>query len=204
MTDEPALHTTEPVEAPGPAPLPLLRAEAINAAPMLAQLAAHQDAWTAKFDDGDITAKEFRTGLTAIEERKDAIKWEKNKAELAHQMAESQRLNQWAGTVKDFMGTTGKQIGANRNANGSPGPLLIAFDEAVKKAHSDPANRGLSDKAILAKAHRTFTDDLHATFGQPEPSMGGADLASLNRLGPIELEDALLNMTAAERDAYLA
>ncbi len=196
MTDEPNIRTADPAEAPEPAPLPLLRAEAINAGPMLAQLAAQQDVWTGKFDDGDITAKEFRAGLNAIEERKDAIKWEQKKAALAEEMAEGQRFNQWAGAVKDFMETTGKQIAANR-------PLLVAFDAEVRKAHGDPANRGLSDRAILAKAHRKFRDDLDTSIGRSDSTVGGADLASLNKLGPIELEDALLNMTPQEREDYL-
>jgi hypothetical protein len=197
MTDETNIPAVEH-EAAAPAPLPLLHADAIDAAPMLAQLAAHEDAWTAKFDDGDITAKEFRAGLNAITDRKDAIKWEKQKADLAREMSDGQRHNQWAGAVKDFMSTTGKQVAKSY-------PAMVALDAAVKKAHADPANRGLSDKAILSKAHRMFRDDLQTAFGPSETSMGGGvDHASLGRLGPIELEDALLAMTAQERDAYLA
>jgi hypothetical protein len=203
MNDENTLPNVEH-EAAAPAPLPLLHADAIDAAPMLAQLAAHEDAWTAKFDDGDITGREYSAGLKTLTDRRDEIKWTSRKAELAQEMSDGQRFNQWAGAVKDFMATTGKQIGSDVRPNGAPGPLLIAFDDTVKKAHADPANRGLSDKAILAKAHRTFRADLETTFGQPESTSGGVDHASLGRLGPIELEDALLSMTSQERDAYLA
>lgn len=195
MTDETELHNVEH-EAAAPAPLPLLHAEAIDAGPMLAELAAHEDAWTAKFDDGDITAKEFRAGLAAITDRKDAIQWERQKADLAREMAEGQRMNQWAGAVKEFMTTTGANIAKSY-------PAMVALDVAVKKAHSDPANRGLSDKAILSKAHRMFRDDLQTAFGPSERTTGGVDHRSLDKLDPIALEDAVASMTPEERDAYL-
>jgi hypothetical protein len=206
---EPA-HSTEPAdhadenEHAGSVPPPLLRAEALDAAPLLAELASHQDAWATRFDDGDITAKEYAAGLERLADKREEVRWAARKAELAEEMSEAQRFNQWAGAVKDFMTTTGKQIAANVGANGAPGPLLIAFDDAVKKAHADPANRGLSDKAILNKAHRMFRADLDTTFGRPETSMGGVDHGSLAKLGPLELEDALLAMTPREREQYLA
>ncbi len=186
------------------APPPLLRAEALDAGPLLAELAAHQDAWATRFDDGDITAKEYADGLERLADKRDEVKWAARKAELADEMAEGQRFNQWAGAVKDFMETTGKQIATNVDARGAPGPLLIAFDAAVKKAHGDPANRGLSDKAILNKAHRAFRADLDTTFGHSETSRGGGGHVSLDKLGPLELEDALLHMTPREREQYLA
>jgi hypothetical protein len=191
----PAEHVDE-IERIDSVPPPLLRAEALDAGPLLAELASHQDAWAARFDDGDITAKEYAAGLERLADKREEIRWTSRKAELANEMAESQRFNQWAGAVKDFMETTGKQIATN-------GPLLVAFDAEVRKAHADPANRGLSDKAILAKAHRKFRNDLDTTFGRSETSMGGGHV-SLDKLGPIELEDALLHMTPEERQAYLA
>ncbi len=184
--------------------LPPLRAEAVNAAPMLHQLAQYQAEWNEKFDNGDITSREYSDGLNRLADRREEIRWAERKAELSQELVQGQRVNRWAKSVKEFMSTDGARIAANVDANGRPGPLLIGLDAAVKKAHGDPANRGLSDKAILAKAHRAFTDDLHATFGQPERTTGSADLGALNRLGPLELEDALLQMTPAERDAYLS
>ena len=198
----PAEHADE-TERTDRVPPPLLRAEALDAGPLLAELASHQAAWAASFDDGDITAKEYAAGLERLTDKREEIRWTSRKAELANEMAESQRFNQWAGAVRDFMATTGKQIGANMNANGTPGPLLIAFDAAVKRAHADPANNGLSDKSILTKAHRMFRDELDTSVGRSDSTVGSAGLASLNRLGPIELEDALLNMTPQEREAYL-
>lgn len=183
--------------------LPILRAEAPNAGPMLSQLAAYQDEWTAKFDDGDITAKEYAAGLNKLADQREEIRWASRKAELSQQLAQDAQLNRWSKAVKEFMATDGKQIAANVDARGAPGALLIGLDAAVKKAHGDPANRGLSDKAILAKAHREFTNELHSTFGQSERPTGGAALGALSKLGPIELEDALLQMTPQEREAYL-
>ena len=202
----------EPVASIEPAPepterqediLPPLRAEAPNAGPMLAQLAAQQDMWAAKFDDGDITSREYAAGLEKLADKREEIRWASRKAELSQELVQGQRMNNWSKAVQQFMATDGKQIAANVDANGRPGPLLIGLDAAVKKAHGNPVNRGLSDKAILAKAHRAFTDELHATFGRPESPTGGADLGALNKLGPLELEDALLQMTPAERDHYL-
>ena len=191
----PAEHADE-IERSASVPPPLLRAEALDAGPLLAELASHQDAWVARFDDGDITAKEYAAGLERLADKREEIRWTSRKAELAEEMAELQRFNQWAGAVQDFMTTTGKQIAAN-------GPLLVAFDAEVRKAHGDPANRGLSDKAILAKAHRKFRDDLDTSIGRSDSTVGGGRV-SLDKLGPLELEDALLNMTPAEREQYLA
>lgn len=182
----------------------LLHAEAIDAAPLLGQLAQHQADWARKFNDGDITASEFTDGLNRLADRREEIRWASRKAELAEELVQGQRMAGWSKTVKEFMATDGKQLADNVDERGAPGALLRGFDVVVRAEHADPANRGLSDKAILAKAHRKYRDGLEQAFGAPATDMGGRSSASLNNLGPLELEDALLHMTQAERDAYLS
>jgi len=162
-----ALEEVVEPEAPEAAPLPLIRGAAPEKADeQLVDIAAEADALNTKFDDGDITAKEFRAGLDALSERKDAIKWEKNKAALAEEMAEGQRFNQWAGAVQDFMGSTGANIAKNVNEDGTPGPVMVAFDLVVKKVTSSEKYVGMSDKQKLNTAYKLFTDDYNKAFGK--------------------------------------
>ena len=147
-------------EAPEPAPLPLIRGAAPEKADeILAGFDAEDEALNTKFDDGDITAKEFRDGLKATNARREEIKWEQKKSALAEEMAESQRFNQWAGAVQDFMSTTGANIAKSNSA-------MIAFDVVVKGVTSDEKYNGMSDKKKLETAYAMFTDDYNKAFGK--------------------------------------
>ena len=196
-TNIPAVELERRDDAP-----PVLHAQPINAAPLLGELAQHQADWARKFNDGDITASEFTDGLNRLADRREEIRWSARKAELAEELVQGQRMNNWSKAVKEFMATDGKQIAANVDARGAPGALLRGLDAAVKAEHSDPANRGLSDRAIIAKANRKFREGLDQALGAPDQATGRSH-ASLNNLDPIALEDAVAQMTPEERDAYL-
>ena len=155
-----ALEEVVEPEAPEAAPLPLIRGAAPEKADeLLASFDAEDEALNTKFDEGDITAKEFRDGLKATNARREEIKWEQKKAALAEEMSESQRFNQWAGAVRDFMSTTGSSIAKSNSA-------MIAFDVVVKGVTSDEKYNGMSDKKKLETAYKMFTDDYNKAFGK--------------------------------------
>lgn len=106
-----------------------------------------------KFEDGDITAAEYRKGLAAINDERADLKWQQHKAELAADMQQQARVNSWNGVVRDFMATEAAVIAKNQ-------PMLKAFDEYVQRITGDAANVALSDRKMLDKAWGEFQKDM--------------------------------------------
>ena len=135
-------------------PAPVLRARAPeDADTKLAAIDAEATALETRFDDGDITASEYRKGLAEIEEKRGAIRWEKQKAELAGEMQQQARENAWNQSVRDFMTTDGADIAKSK-------AKMIAFDEFVKEVTADPKHANLSDRQQLELAHDLFLKDM--------------------------------------------
>lgn len=106
-----------------------------------------------QFEDGDITAAEYRKGLEAVNAERNALQWQKQKAELAAEMHQQARVNSWNGTVREFMATEAAVISKSQ-------PMLKAFDEYVQTVTGDAANVGLSDRKQLEKAWTDFKKDM--------------------------------------------
>ena len=135
-------------------PAPVLRARAPeDADTKLAAIDAEATALETRFDDGDITASEYRKGLAEIEEKRGAIRWEKQKAELAGEMQQQARENAWNSSVREFMTTDGADIAKSK-------AKMIAFDEFVKEVTADPKHANLTDRQQLELAHDLFLKDM--------------------------------------------
>lgn len=145
--DEEDQLAARPVETP-------LRANApADADDKLKALADKEATLETKFEDGDITAAEYRKGLAAINDERNDLKWQQHKAELAADMQQQARVNSWNGTVRDFMATDAAVIGKNQ-------PMLKAFDEYVQRITGDAANAALSDRKMLEMAWGEFQKDM--------------------------------------------
>lgn len=208
--------------------LPPLRAKAPeNVEEIISAINAEEDALAQKFDDGDITAREYRDGLNKLSNQRDEIRWDQRKAELAREMEDTAKANAWQREVQDFMTTTAANITKSH-------AQMVAFDDIVKKVTADPANLNLSDRAQLDKAYKIYMDDVGAALGvqstppkatqqattravrnvpptlakvpaaEPE-SIDGGKFAALDRLAaadPVAYEAAVAKMSESERSQY--
>lgn len=208
--------------------LPPLRAKAPeNVEEIISAISAEEDALAQKFDDGDITAREYRDGLNKLSNQRDEIRWDQRKADLAREMEDTAKANAWQREVQDFMTSTAANITKSH-------AQMVAFDDIVKKVTADPANLNLSDRAQLEKAYKIYMDDVGAALGvqstppkaaqqtpqravrnvpptlarvpaaEPE-SLDGGKYAALDRLAaadPIAYEAAVAKMSESERSQY--
>jgi hypothetical protein len=154
------------------------------------------------FEDGDITAAEYRRAMREAADKRDEIKWAKQKADLAADMQEQAESRAWSKAVRDFMSTTGAAIKSD--------PMRRTFDRYVRRVTGDAANAHLSDKAQLAKAHRMFTSDMQAGAAEAADAGGGtghADFSAIDRMtdsDPLRAEEALARMSSEEIERYLS
>lgn len=210
--------------------LPPLRAKAPdNADELMSQLAQEEEALAQKFDDGDITAREYRDSINKLNDQRDEIKWATREANLASKMQRQAEENAWHKDVQDFMTTTAANITKSNAA-------MVAFDDIVKKVTADPANANLSNRAQLEKAFKVYNDEMSAAFGikqdqqpaakAPAPApkaarnipptlarvpaaesenLDGGKFANLDRLAamdPAAYEAAVAKMSEAERSQF--
>lgn len=155
-TQEENVELAEPVLSPLQARAPENVQELLNA------IHAEEDALAQKFDDGDITAREYREAINKLNTQREDVNWSVRKAELSREMQETAMLQSWQRDVEEFMNTTAVHITRSHAA-------MVAFDDIVKKITSDPANASISNRAQLEKAFKIYSDEMAATFGvQPQ------------------------------------
>jgi|GEM_PF-3456156 len=139
--------------------LPPLRAKAPeNAEELFNAISAEEDALAQKFDEGDITAKEYRDGLNKLTAQREELNWSARKADLARELEETAKVNAWHKEVQDFMTTRAAHITKSH-------AQMVAFDEIVKKVTADPANMTLSDRAQLEKAYKIYVAEANEALG---------------------------------------
>ncbi|CAJ0860622.1 hypothetical protein AMST5_01319 [freshwater sediment metagenome] len=97
----------------------------------LAVLDEEKAALVQKFDDGEITAREYSEGLEAIADKRNDADWTRRKAEFAREQHQAAVNRNWENSVSKFMTTTGKDITARGEG------ALLAFDSYVKKVTID-------------------------------------------------------------------
>lgn len=218
------------VEAPRVQPVPLIRAEV--PADIEAQKTAietQRDEIAQKFEDGDMTAREFQAENRKLDKQDNDLDWLVRKAELSAETTQAQTEATWYKSTSDFLADH-PEIMKNEL-------VYNAFDAVVRKITGDKANHGLSDRKQLEKAHAEWAEALGITVDpaakpaadkKPAPAAKGKrDLppnlgtvpaatasetddgkyAALDRLietDPLAYEAALAKMTPAESDAYLA
>ncbi|RTL81293.1 MAG: hypothetical protein EKK29_18265 [Hyphomicrobiales bacterium] len=135
-------------------PAPILDTRAPEDLPQrLAALDEQKAELVSRFDDGELTAREYADGLQAIADQRNDLAWERRKAEFARETRDKAIESNWNRAVESFM--RGPAAHITEKGEGA----LLAFDTYVKKVTSDPANSRLSDKAQLTKALKAFEAD---------------------------------------------
>lgn len=210
---------------------PLLVAEApADADAKLTEIGQKKSALSDQFENGDITAKEYQTGLDTLNKEERGIERAVEKAQIAAEMRQQQETNNWLTQVQDF-------ISAKQPEYSTSTVRYMALDAFVRQLGSDPANANMAGAQILAEAHKRVIEDLgeaKPAKGQPQAKAEGQPLkgsqakppktlgkvpasdhndmndgkyAALDRLmdtDPIAFEEKLAGMSPTERDDYLA
>jgi hypothetical protein len=204
---------------------PLLDADAPeDAAEQLEAIARQKEELVQKFDDGELTAKEYQLELDKLAKREREIEQAQFKARLAQEMAEQQQRNAWLATVNQFL---------SEHAEYRQYPLRYkALDLAVRELAAQEENQGLSGREILEKAHEQIVEQFGLARAEddlkPEgkkrrkieapPTLANVPAASatetedgrwakLDRLmetDPERYERELAKLSDADREAYLA
>ena len=199
----------------------------------LSEIATKKEELLTKFDDGDITAKEYQKELDALARQEREIEWAQREAELAGKLEAQRQANEWKATVDSF-------IAANPRYNPEKSESMYKLlDLEVRRVAVTDEFKGRNDAAagreILQRAHENIAKDLGfdakpaakakdtATQAKPKkpdlpPSLHsapaaeqndttGGKFAVLDRLSttdPIGYEEALMKLSDADRNAYLS
>lgn len=225
--------TSEPEATPEPdasAPILVVQPPA-DAEAKLAEISTQKESLHTKFDDGDITAKEYQQQLDALNKQERDIELDLREAKLAEKMEAQRQANDWKATVDSF-------IAENPRYNATTAPRMYQMlDMEVRAVATSDEFKGRTDMAagreILKKAHENLAKELgfDPTAGTKKPTTtagkkadvavpslhnvpaadmsdtGEGKYAALDRLqttNPLAYEEALMKMPQAERDAYLA
>jgi len=165
---------------------PLLAADVPeDAAEQLEAIAKQKEELVQKFDDGELTAKEYQLELDKLAKQEREIEQAQFKAKLAQEMAEQQQRNAWLATVNQFL---------SEHAEYRQYPLRYkALDLAVRELAAQEENQGLSGREILEKAHEQIVEQFGlARTEQDDPKPEGK-----KRRKPIEAPPTLANVPAA-------
>lgn len=197
----------------------------------LADIAKSKEELMSKFDDGDITAKEYQQQLDTLNKQERDIEFDLREAKLAEKMESQRQANEWQSTVSQFISENPRY-----NAKTSPRMYQLLDLEVRRVATSDEFKTRTDSAAgreILLKAHENIAKDLgfeaapkqKDTTPKPKgksqelpPSLhqvpaadvsetNGGKYAVLDRLAstdPIGYEEALMKLPESERNAYLA
>lgn len=179
-----------------------------------------------KFDDGDITAREYQTQLEALNKQELDLQLDLREAKLAEKLEAQRQQNEWNATVNGF-------IAENTQYNPESNPTLYQMlDIEVRRVALTDEFKNRTDmaagKAILQKAHENIAKatgmqikpkgktaqqqkpdappSLHNVPAADLNDTKGGKYAVLDRLStsdPIAYEEALMKLPEAERDAYM-
>ncbi|WP_036238237.1 hypothetical protein [Martelella sp. AD-3] len=192
----------------------------------LKALDAKEDALVDKFEDGDLTTREYNAELRKVNKERSTLEWQVHKAELSKESTQSQREQAWYNTANGFL-EQHPEIAANETRYAS-------FDVVLRKVTSAViASGGWPGQAEIEEAYQQWAADLgikadpapnpapapkNPAPKQPEipPSLAKVPAAgleqtddgkysALDRLSesdPLAYEEEIAKMNEAEFEAY--
>ena len=218
----------EPEEQEGRQPGPLLRIDVpADAAEQLAAIKAEKDALRAKFDDGDVTAKDFYAQQDALDDKREALRTILTQADIAQKMAQAQAIETWHSKCDAFL-EAHPEIEKTPLRRDTFNGLLVAVNSNPDFVHlSDTARLNLTLKqwgeglgievakvpirvpVVEKKPKRVIPPTLGAlpAAGVDALDADSGKFAVLDRLSsqnkPLEYEAAFDRLSPADQEEYL-
>lgn len=187
--DEPA--KTDPVVEEQAPRAPMLTAEMPeDADAKLADIATRKAALSEKFDDGDLTSKEFQTQVDALNKEERTLERAIDKATIAQDLENQRLTNERMTEINTFL----KEV---EIPNDNKNLRFKVLDAAVREVASDEANINLSPREVMQKAY-----DLCVSEGALQPKKAAEPAkpapADVKPKTPIKAPPTLANLPAAE------
>lgn len=189
QADEPAKE--EPVVEAKPQRAPILVAEAPeDADAKLADIATRKAALSEKFDDGDLTSKEFQTQVDALNKEERTLERAIDKAQIAQDLENQRLTNERMTEINTFL----KEV---EIPNDNKNLRFNVLNTAVIAVANDEANINLSPREVMQKAY-----DLCVSEGALQPKKAAEPAkpapAPAKAKTPIKAPPTLANLPAAE------
>lgn len=226
---DPANPPADPADVPAPTEQPVFVAQVpADAEAKLADISTKKDELITKFDDGDITAKEYQQQLDALMKEERQIELALHEAQLAAKMEQQRQVNEWNATVNSF-------IAENPRYNPQTSPRMYQLlDMEVRAVANSDEFKNRTDSAagrlIMQRAHEnlakelgfevkpagkqqqkvpkpTLPPSLHTAPAAEASETSNGKFAVLDRLqatDPIGYEEALMKLSDRDREAYLS
>lgn len=227
---QPAVDPAGQPEGTQGASAPILVAEVpADAEAKLQEIATAKADLLTKFDDGDLTAKEYQSELDKLAKQEREIERAIFKAEIAADAEKQRQVNEWHAAIHRFMD-------ANPIYKPDVNPRLYrALDQEIRDLATSKEGEGLTYDQTLRKAHENLAKAFNLQPAKaeqkpaaaekkpvPKPELpptlakvpaadtsetGGNKWAALDRLlssDPIAYEEALAQLSDSDRAAYLA
>lgn len=187
-----AAEAAKPQEE-APARAPILVAEAPEGAEArLAEIATAKAELGDKFDDGDLTSKEYQAELDKLSKEERTLERAIDKAQIAQDLENQRITNERMNEINTFL----KEVEIPHD------PKNLRFrvlDAAVRDVANDEANVNLSAREVMQKAY-----DLCIAEGALTPKKGATDPAPAAKTDakttkkPIQAPPSLANLPASE------
>lgn len=158
----------------------------------MAAIQTGKDELIEQFDNGDITAKELQTKLDELNRSERELEAMRIKVEIANEMREQQRQQQWQDEIAAFVKVTHNGIYTRSEL------AWDALDKAVRITASDPANQKLSGPELLALAHKRVAAELGWEEQKPKAEAKAEPEAKKPAKPKVEIPPTLAKMPAAE------
>lgn len=190
----------------------------------LAEIATQKNDLLDKFDNGDMTAREYQTQLDALNKQERNLELDIREANLAAKMEQTRLQNDWNATCARFVDSNPMYKDNQR--------LYRALDAEVRELATKPETANWSGQRFLEEAHKNLSEAFGFKHSAPKPDpskapkpvrelppnlakvpsaeiedTSGGQFAVLNRLletNPAEAEEVISKMTEKQRNAFLA
>ena len=134
-------------------PKPLFRAELpADLADKYAAIDTKEEELIAKFEDGDMTTREYNAELRKLNKERNDLEWLERKAELSQETAQQQQEDTWLTTVKAFLPEHPAISESEENWS--------SFDQVLRTVTAVRINAGQAyGKAELERAYKIWADE---------------------------------------------
>lgn len=144
-------------------PVPLFKAdlpEDIDA--KFKDIDSREEALIEKFEDGDLTTREYNAELRKLNKERSDLEWLQRKAELSQESSQTQREQQWYNDVGSFV-KAHPLIEKNET-------MWNSFDAVLRKVTATTiAAGGWPGQADIEKAYKQWSEDLGISTDTPSP-----------------------------------